>query len=195
MKHTFTLEQKDFIKSNVSGLSNLELTEMFNTHFGLQLGVNQVKAFKKNNKLSSGLDGRFAPGNVPYNKGQKGVGGWEPTYFKKGNKPWNYKPVGTERVNGDDYVDIKIADPSKWRAKHRVIWERENGPVPKGHVVIFGDGDRRNFELDNLILVSQRQLSILNSKKLIQNDVELTKTGIIVADLYTQIGAAKKRKK
>lgn len=191
MKHTFTQEQKDFIRENVIGRSNPEITEMFNIRFGLNLGVNQVKAFKKNNKLSSGLDGRFTPGHVPANKGLKGVGGWEPTYFKKGNIPHNYKPIGSEREN-DGYIQIKIADPNKWRAKHRVIWEKENGPVPKGHVVIFGDGDRRNFELDNLILVSQSQLSILNRKGLIQKDAELTKTGIIIADLYRKIGAAKK---
>jgi hypothetical protein len=191
MWHRYTEKQIEFLKENVKGRSNLELTELFNTHFELNLGINQIRAFKKNRRLSSGLDGRFKPGNVPVNKGIKG-GGWEPTQFKKGQKPHNYKPIGTERVNGEGYVDIKVADPNKWRAKHVLVWEKENGPIPKGHVIIFGDRNRRNYGLDNLILVSRKQLALLNRNNLIQNDAELTRTGIIVADIYSKIGERKK---
>jgi hypothetical protein len=193
MFHRYTEEQIQFLTKNVIGRSNAELTDILNSHFELDLGINQIKAFKKNRGLSSGLDGRFKPGHIPFNKGKEGVGGWEPTQFKKGHKPHNYKPVGTERVNGDDYVDIKVADPNKWRAKHILVWEKENGPVPKGHVIIFGDGNRRNFELDNLILVSRKQLALLNKHSLIQNDAELTRTGIIVADIYRKIGQQKRK--
>lgn len=45
--HFFTPEQKEFIKDNVNGISNLELTEKFNDYFGLSLVVSQIKAFKK----------------------------------------------------------------------------------------------------------------------------------------------------
>ena len=80
------------------------------------------------------------------------------------------KTLGTERVNGDDYVDIKVAEPNVWEAKHRLIWKKEKGPIPKGHVVIFGDGNRHNFEINNLILVSKKILSVLNGSNLIQNE-------------------------
>lgn len=195
----FTPEQIRFIEQHVPGRSNQELTELVNNHFGLDLTFVQIKAFKKNHKLSSGLDGRFPKGHTPFNKGLKGlkgviVGGKE-TQFKSGHLPHNYKPVGTERVNADGYVDIKIADPAKWRGKHLLVWEKHNGrPVPPGHVVIFGDGNRRNFDPDNLILVSRKQLATLNKKNLIQNDAELTRTGIIIADIYQKIGERKKLK-
>jgi hypothetical protein len=192
MPHYYTIEQADFLRENVTGRGNTELTQMFNAQFGLDLSVAQIKAFKKNRGLSSGLDGRFKPGHIPFNKGKEGLGGWEPTQFKKGHKPHNYKPVGTERVNGDDYVDIKVADPNKWRAKHILVWEKENGPVPKGHVIIFGDGNRRNFEPDNLILVSRKQLSTLNKNKLIQNNADLTRVGLAIADIYQKISDRKK---
>lgn len=192
MPHRYTLEQVDFITNNVTGRSRKELTDMFNTHFGLDLKHSQIVAYLKNHGLRSGVDAHFNPGHVPFNKGRVGVDGWEPTQFKKGNKPHNYKPVGAERVNGSDYVDVKIADPNKWKAKHLLVWEKMNGPVPKGHAVLFGDGNRRNFDLDNLILVSRKQLVMLNKHKLIQDDAELTRTGIIVADLYSKIGERKK---
>ena len=119
---------------------------------------------------------------------------WNTDAISKGQKPHNYKPVGSERVNGDGYVDVKIADPNKWRAKHRLLWEEENGPIPKGYVIIFGDGNRRNFQQDNLILVSKSQLAILNKNQLIQNDADLTRAGIVIADIYKKIGERKKNK-
>lgn len=193
----FTKEQKNFIKNNATGKGNEELTRLLNTHFGLNLPVQKIKTFKHNHKISSGLTGRYEKGHIPFNKGKKGLcqGGVE-TQFKKGHKPHNYVPVGSERVNGDDYVDIKIADPNKWRGKHLIVWEKHhNRPVPKGHAVIFGDGNRRNFNPDNLILVSRGQLAIMNKNGLIQNNAELTRTGVILADIYRKIGERKRNKR
>ncbi|MDD2401679.1 MAG: HNH endonuclease signature motif containing protein [Clostridia bacterium] len=193
MVHKYTKEQADFIADNVKNRGNAELTEMFNRYFGLSLSISKIKRYKANHKLSSGLDGRFKPGHVSFNKGKKGVGGWEPTQFKKGNNPWNYKPIGAERVDGYGYTNIKIANPNVWKGKHILIWEKENGPVPKGHVVIFGDGNKCNFDINNLILVSRAQLAVLNKHKLIFNNTELTKAGIVIADIYRKIGEVKRR--
>jgi len=192
MAHKFTQGEAEFLRTHVEGRGNIELTELFNTNLGLELSVKQIKAYKKNHGLSSGRDGRFQSGHVPANKGRKGVDGWAPTQFKKGCKPWNYLPVGSERVNGDGYLDIKIEDPNKWKGKHILIWENANGPVPTGHAVIFGDKDNRNFEVDNLILVSRKQLVRLNQHNLIQDNADLTKAGIIIADICNKIGERKR---
>jgi len=185
--HIFTYEEIEFIEQNVKNRSTSELTELFNNHFSLNLKVSQIVSFKHNHKLSSGIDCRFLKGNVPYNKGKKGFGGYEPTQFKKGNIPHNHKPVGTERVTRDGYVEVKIAESRKWKAKHILIYEQHNGIVPKGSVVIFGDGNNRNLNINNLICVSRQQLLLLNKRNLIQADAELTRTGIIIADLYQKI--------
>lgn len=187
MRHKYTDEQSKFILENYIGITTNELVKLFNNRFGTNLSESRLRAYKKNRQLSSGVVTRFEKGHISPNKGKKCVGGWEPTQFKKGNKPHNYKAIGTERINGDDYVDIKIADPNKWRAKHILVWEEKNGPVPEGYVVIFGDRDKRNFDLDNLILVSRQQLLIMNRKNLIQNDTELTRTGAIIADIENKI--------
>lgn len=194
MMFRFTSEQKEFIRSHVMGRPVQELTDLFNETFKTEIRPSQIRAFKKNNGLSSGLTGRFESGHIPANKGKpKAWAGGEATQFQKGHKPHNYVPVGSERVNGDDYVDIKVADPNKWRGKHLIVWEQQNDrPVPKGHAVIFGDGNRRNFNPDNLILVTRGQLAIMNKRGLIQNDAELTRTGVIVADIYKKIGERKR---
>lgn len=199
MAHKFTPEQVAYIVEHVKGISNPELLEMFNHHFGLDLKLSQIKAFKNNRRLSSGLDGRFKSGHVPFNKGMKGVtqGGVE-TQFKKGQKPFNFKPVGSERIDRDGYTVVKISDKGdwhhRWRHKHKVIWEKVNGPIPKGHCLIFLDGNKQNVTLENLMLITRKQLARLNQNHLIFDDPDLTRTGIILADLYGKIGERKRAK-
>ena len=55
----------------------------------------------------------------------------------------------------------------RWEPKHRVVWEKENGPIPHNYVLIFKDGDKNNISLENLILVTRRELAIINKKKLL----------------------------
>lgn len=194
MKHIYTPEQVEFIRRNLPGRSHAELTDMFNRHFALTLTCQQVTAAAKNRKIRNGRDTRIKPGSIPHNKGKPGHHGGEATQFRKGNKPWNYHVVGTERINGEGYTEVKVTDPKKWRAKHVMLWEAEHGPVPKGHVVIFGDGDRRNLSLDNLILISRRELAVMNKRGLIGNSPELTLAGKAVADIYLKIGERRRKR-
>lgn len=104
-----------------------------------------------------GAEFRFKKGQVPPNKGVKGISyeGSKPTQFKKGARPPNYRPVGTIRVV-DGYQEIKIAEGMRqWRQLHRVIWERLNGPIPKGYNLVFLDGNKENISIANLSLMSK----------------------------------------
>ena len=111
---------------------------------------------------------RFKPGSIPPNKGKKLApdvyAKLAPTMFRKGHAPVNHKPVGSERVNVDGYVEVKVAEPNRWRLKHRVVWEAENGEIPPGHNVQFKDGNPLNVSPDNLYLISRsEQLRTQNS--------------------------------
>ena len=53
--------------------------------------------------------------------------------------------------------------------------------------MIFADRDKTNFNIDNLVLISNRELQVMNNKKLIQNDADLTKTGIMIANVLIKI--------
>ncbi len=193
MRHHFTQEEFKFIDDQIEGRSSAEITALFNEHFGSDLRATQIRAFIKNNGLESGLDCRFQPGLTPWNTGMKGVvyPGGVATQFKKGHRPANWMPIGSERVNADGYLDVKVADGKKqhnWKGKHVLIWEDANGPVPEGHAVIFGDSNKMNVVLENLILVSRAQLVRLNKFNLIQGSAELTKTGVLIADIHNKIG-------
>ena len=194
-----TEEQKKFIYAHAKGRPFKEAYRLFCDHFGEIITLSQLKAFYNRNKLTNGLSGNFQKGHTPFNKGMKGIhfGGKE-TQFKKGQRPPNYRPVGSERITKDDYIEIKVSDnpPKRWRHKHLEIWEAyHKKEVPKGHAVIFGDGNRRNFDPENLLLISRGQLAILNKHRLIQNDAELTKTAIAIADVYAAIGEKKRELK
>lgn len=117
---------------------------------------------------------RFQKGHTPFSKGRKIEGWMSPegianssrTRFKKGHPSHNIRPVGSERVNIDGYIEIKIAEPSKWRQKQRVVWETEHGPVPDGYMVSFIDGNKQNCALSNLRLITKtdnlRRVSLNN---------------------------------
>jgi len=199
MTNLFTMEQEKFIKEHVKGSLNQSLTDLVNEKFNLSITTKQMKRWKANHGLSSGLRG--SEGMAPPNKGTKGlynVGGNQ-TSFKPGQQALNYKPVGTERIDLDGYLIVKVLDDGpwhkRWRHKHKVLWEEENGPIPKGHALIFADQNKANISLENLILVTRGQLATLNKKSLLSNDAELTRTGIIIVDIAQKMSGRKKKVK
>lgn len=132
--------------------------------------------------------GQFAKGFTPWNKGRKGLNlGGEKGWFQKGQKPKTTRIIGSERIDKrDGTIQVKVSD-RKWVSKQRCLWEEKNGKIPKGHVVIFANGDKRDFSEENLICVSRQQLMVLNKQKLITGDAGLTKSGVLVADLLLGI--------
>lgn len=199
-------EHLEFVKANVVGKQNSELVALFNNRFNVNVSIVQMQNFKKRNNLKSGVDCRFKKGSTPVNKGQKmSKEQYEickATMFKKGLKPYNIKPIGTEVVvesSHDGYTYVKVDNQrgkrkANWKAKHHLIWEQHNGSIPKGHAIIFADGNKKNFNIDNLVCVTRRELAYLNKNHLIYNEADLTKVGVAIAKLNTQIYEKRKKK-
>jgi hypothetical protein len=104
---------------------------------------------------------RFPKGHVPANKGVKGrpsTGRMAETQFKRGQKGYNWKPVGATRLDADGYLQRKVSDtgypPRDWRNVHVLLWEEAHGPVPPKHRVVFRNGDKRDVRLENLDLIT-----------------------------------------
>lgn len=202
----YSREIIDYIKDNHKGKSTIELSDEVNKKFGINTNPDSIQNLKSRIKRTEGFifeparnDGCIKKGNIPMNKGKK----WDDympkekqkncrkTTFKKGNKPSNAVDIGKEhmRYSGskpDDlgYLHIKVCDGKgnkNWIPKHRYIYEQHHGKIPPGHKVIFADGDRFNFDIDNLILVSESEELLMNRHNLRFEDKELTKTGSIIA--------------
>jgi hypothetical protein len=195
--HRYTPAEKRFLAAKAAGRSHAELTELFNRRFGLSISVGSIGAALDRLGVSNGRDGRFQPGNVPRNKGKKGrhFAGSEKGWFAPRHRPHNWKPVGTERISPEGYVEVKIRNPNKWKAKHRIVWEKANGKIPRGRVVLFADRNKFNFALDNLLLVSRAELAVMNHFDLISESGDLTRTGKLVADLKLLAADRKRGKK
>jgi len=191
----FTQEQAAFIEGTYRLLDQERLTAAVNDAFGTSFTVGQIRSFTRNHRIRSGRTGCFEKGSRPWNAGTKGVMRPNRTTFKKGNVPPNRKPVGTERVDSKDgYILVKINEtnpytgfPTRYKLKHIVIWERVHGPVPKGMAVIFKDGNKRNFDLDNLALVSRAELLHLNRIGYADTSSELKPSTLALAKLEVKV--------
>lgn len=195
-QHIWSDEEKQYLAEITPGRGYKEIQSMMSCKFGFDYTHHQIKGAITRNKLNTGRTGRFEKGHATWNKGTKGLTKANVTSFKKGQKPHNYKPLGSERITKDGYCEIKVSDTGRrWKPKHVLIYEKHHGKVPKGSAVIFLDGDKRNFDIDNLYLVTRSQLAMLNKNNLIQKDADLTKTAINVVDLMKKISAMEKKDK
>ena len=192
----FTDEIRAYIEANYKGTGYKEMALRIWHEFGKWYQPKQIRSYYRNHKLNSGLQGDlFQKGNKrsPHKKGEWHPG-CEKGWFKKGQKPHNTTPVGTEKIRpSNGYVWVKIAEPKTWRMKHLIVWEKAHGPVPKGMMIYFKDGDRTNCDLDNLMLVERRLIAVLNGGGLSQYRGELTEAAVNTARLQLAISDAKKK--
>ncbi|HEL2553014.1 TPA: HNH endonuclease [Streptococcus suis] len=187
MARLLTDEQHDYFVKIQKGRSAKEVAKAMNDQFGVCLNANQIKNYRRNHGLKSGLTGHFEKGRLPHNKGKKYPGMRNSGQFKKGNRPASYLPVGTVNYTTDGYPKIKVADPDKWEYLHRQTWEKHHGLVPDGHSVVFLDGDKTNWDISNLACLSKNEVARMNQDGLFASDADLTKVGIGYTKLKNKI--------
>ena len=174
-----------------------QLTEAFNQRFNAGVSKEAIKSVLGRYGFRSGRDGRFKKGQASWNKGLKGYMGPNRTSFKPGNLPANHRPLWSERIcSRDGYVLMSVPErnphtgfPTRFKHKHVWLWERAHGRrVPAGHVVMFLDGDKYNFSLDNLILVTRKELLHLNQHHYHDQPAELKPSVMALAKLEAKAG-------
>jgi hypothetical protein len=124
-----------------------------------------------------GIGSEFKKGMAPHNKGKE-ISEWmcaeniensKKGRFKKGNVSHNTLPIGSERISKDGYIEVKIRHSdnlqhnNNYEFKHRVLWQDHHGPIPEG-MVIRVNGDKLNFTIDELEMISQREHAIRNNQ-------------------------------
>lgn len=96
-------------------------------------------------------------------------------------------PEGTYEYVKKGYVQIKIGK-DKYTSKHRYLYEKyHNCKVPDSEIVVFLDGDKRNFDIDNLIKITRGEQVCMNRMyggfihSAEENLINLTLTRILMA--------------
>ena len=197
-KSKFPEGTNEFMQQIIPGRSSEEIADLVNARFGPgTMTVEQVRTYKKNHKIPSGVDTRYKPGQVPMNKGTHPPtkGRMAETQFKKGNRPHNALPIGSEVLRDDGYLQVKIAEPDVWKLKHRLVWEQHNGPIPEGGLVVFRDGNPLNTDISNLALIDKSVNVRLNHMKIRHvESPKLFDTAVLVATIASEAGRRKRDK-
>lgn len=139
---------------------------------------------------------RIQPGAVPWNKGSHYVAGGRSaeTRFKTGNRPHTWNPIGHERETKDGYLQRKVRDTRVTRRDyamvHHLVWRMHGHSIPPGHALCFIDGDKRNFDINNLELVPRADLMRRNSVH--NHGPEVAKAYQLIGALRLQINKREK---
>lgn len=159
----FSKTQINFLKSHYRKIGDCELAELFQRkwpknkgwtkkhiekkrkHLGLKRTKKEIKNIHARNKIT----GRFS---------QCPVKAWD----KRGRAPEGQIRYW-KRKDGTDYPVVKI--DRGFISWARWIWQSKVGPIPKGCNVVFIDGNSRHLSIDNLVLLSNAQLSERNAAK------------------------------
>jgi hypothetical protein len=132
------------------------------------MGIKKDPVYLRSTQFPPGYLGgkvtQFKKGHTPANKGQKmSTDVYQKvahTMFKKGSKPMNTQPIGTIHQRSDKsgkmYLYIKLAD-SNWQLLNRYTWEQYHGPIPKGLIVAYKDGNYLNNDINNLMLLTKKE--------------------------------------
>ena len=188
---------RKWLSDHNEGKTAAEMTALLNERFGRSYTVDQIKSMRGRMHLDSGLTGRFEKGHVSHNKGKKGwyPKGSEKTRFRKGHKPVNWMPVGSEVMTSIGCIKVKVAEPNKWKFKHILEWEKHFGKVPKNHCIMFKDGDHTNCHISNLAMITRAENAIMNHQSLRSDNPDVTMTGLQLARLQQKIAKLKRKKK
>lgn len=172
--------------------------------------LEQIKTLCCRKGWKTGRTGCFAKGSVPANKGRMMPfnANSARTQFKKGQRPHTYKGPGHEYLSKDGYVYVIVEDGVRYPScpnrrtrpvmKHKLLWERKNGSIPKGHCLKAIDGDRQNTDPDNWVAIPRALLPRLAGRHHEPYDsapAELKPTLLAIAKLEHQARIASGRRR
>jgi len=185
-------QMHEFIINNYQGRFTRDLTELVNHKFGTDINEKYMKSYKSRFKLWSGVRTQWGNGQTNVYKPQKGFihPNAVATQFKKGGKPRNTLPIGTEIKRDDGLIWVKLNDlpgrhdlAGRWKQRARIVWEEVYGQLIKNQIVLHLDGDSTNDNIENLAVVTRSQLAVINRNHFICEDPNITKLGIQLAEV------------
>ena len=157
----YTNEQIQFLRENYEQMSNRELLVLFNEKFNETRTLSSMKNF-----------GHLY--NVQVDKD-----------VRKKNRRDRLDQEGSKRAtrkSGDIRIEcgrpVMKDNNGNWKTAARAVYEKINGPVPKGYAVTVLDGNVFNTDIKNLACIPWSYLGLLQRHNLRSEHPEITRTGI-----------------
>lgn len=175
--HVYTETEKEWLKQHQDEMPRDQLADTFNQVFGTAVSRTSIKdVCTKRLKL----------------KRSQNTG-----CIQSGDKRIDdiRLPVGTERIyNGYTWVKVnniqfkgKVTSDKfrqNWCPKQVYLYEQAHGTIPVGYFVVFLDGNKQNFDLDNLYCINRRVLAMMSKNRWWTESREHTLTAIKWCELF-----------
>lgn len=160
-KYEYTPDMVEIIKQRYPTEPSRNLAKDLNVSIGsLNLFAKKHLNLTKCPEYLKSLDGDFEKlqagrAKTDYSKN----GGW----FKAGDKSWNRRETGDERVcSKDGFIKVKVSDRN-WQPRAWLVWRKHNGKIPRGMVIWHKDGNNQNDDINNLELITRAEMMQRNS--------------------------------
>lgn len=170
-RREFTPEQIEFIRDGIAEIPTRRLAEAYTERFGEPLGQTELRRVM----LRNGIENP--------------------------RKEFSSLPIGTERYSPYyDCMVVKVADVSvsgekvsdyaklrqnNWKLKQNLVWEQSTGKkLPWRYIVIFLDGNRMNYQPENLYAVPLQVAGTIAKMKMDSEDATIYKTALMWGELY-----------
>lgn len=210
----WTAERKEWLYNYSLGHTSKEVAEEFFNTFGLRLTSSAVQAACNRYNFSGRLKntGMFVKGLIPHNLGKKMsevtknklVASGNPLFAKGANRTkYTERPLYSERVDRDGYTYVKVpynslclkqrnTDGTGWMLKHHKVWIDNGNPTfdKKKYALVFIDGNRRNFDINNLKLVSRATLSRMSKARRWSDISSVNNSYLLLSEVETKLTSA-----
>lgn len=173
-RREFTDEQIAFVRDNAQTMSTRELAGAFSERFCQPTGQTVIRRLMARNGIETQHDKRNDPAPA-------GTERWSEYYQCMMVKAKCVSVAGM----GSDRKERDRVRNSQWVLKQNLIWEMKTGmKLPWRHVVVFLDGDRRNYDPDNLYAVPLNVAGTIEKMRMHSENAEIYKTALIWGELY-----------
>lgn len=161
---TYNNEVYQYLLDNAQNHTIKELTQMLKESFGLEIERKKLAQYC----IKMGIQYKYEKPNKAHS-----------------NKP---TPVGViVRKTDGDMLKVKVGN-HKWKYLQREIYEKYHDTKLKDdEYIIFLDQNKRNFNIDNLKLVSRQESAMLGSQHLYSENPLATETGLQIIKLRNKI--------
>ena len=178
---TFTDEEIAFVRDNAQRLTTRKLAEAFTERFGQPTGQTMIRRLMARNGINTMHEKRNLPLPV-------GTERWS-DYYK-------CMMVKVRNMNVSGIKDKKQRDRlrnSQWMLKQNAIWESAHGKqLPKSKVIVFLDGDRTNYNPENLYASDLNVVGTIEKMQMHSEDADIYKTALMWGELFYEMKKVKR---